>query len=388
MQKHRFYRCNRYIATTGLRRHSTVVSRSSSTAPCVATFKSILPVFPVQPLGVFLPGMTKTLHLFEDKFKAMLENTLSDPQQLFVTAVLEPYTGDHNAEDSTPLSPQTSGSLVGGHNFHLSCGCICKVVSSKPYPAGGGFLVRVLGEARVGLAGLEQVEPFMQARVFPMPDAPLRQQDLEQLKTQLELLRSIMKDVQLLASKFRCDETASIQQAMRWVHQPGLLPSIMVLPTLQPPPNTFPSTTEASSPHLEQLPLGPNLNEKPLLSILEDSSAEVTQSIRAGDDGLPGDQVLCSICDPQGVENTEHPNRLLSNYNLQPSDATEMNRMQEAGGLGSLSLNTQSGLLQGDSIHGQFEEEEEDEALLIEEAARLSFAALQWLPQSSHEVGV
>eukprot|EP00198_Chlamydomonas_reinhardtii_P009901 XP_001699238.1 predicted protein [Chlamydomonas reinhardtii] len=30
-----------------------------------------LPLFPVQPIGVFLPGMTKTLHLYEPHFIAM-----------------------------------------------------------------------------------------------------------------------------------------------------------------------------------------------------------------------------------------------------------------------------------------------------------------------------
>ncbi len=39
-----------------------------------------------------------------------------------------------------------------------------------------------------------------------------------------------LQDVQNLSSKFRCDETASIQQAMRWVHTGSLLPSVMHMP--------------------------------------------------------------------------------------------------------------------------------------------------------------
>ena len=72
----------------------------------------------------------------------------------------------------------------------------------------------------------------MRASVFPMPDAPIMARDMAAVEARLGELRDIMRDVQNLASKFRCDETASIQQAMRWVHGSGLLPSVMKLPTL------------------------------------------------------------------------------------------------------------------------------------------------------------
>lgn len=40
-----------------------------------------------------------------------------------------------------------------------------------------------------------------------------------------------LQDVQNLSSKYRCDETASIQQAMRWANLGALLPLVMHMPS-------------------------------------------------------------------------------------------------------------------------------------------------------------
>lgn len=70
----------------------------------------------------------------------------------------------------------------------------------------------------------------MRATVFPMPDAPVMQRDQQVLAKEIESLKEITRDIQNLASKFKCNETAAIQQAMRWVYSSGLLPSVLRLP--------------------------------------------------------------------------------------------------------------------------------------------------------------
>lgn len=134
-----------------------------------------------------------------------------------------------------------------------------------------------------------QVEPFMRATVFPMPDAPVMQRDQPVLAKEIESLKDITRDIQNLASKFKCNETAAIQQAMRWVHSSGLLPSVLRLP------------------------------------------------------------VILHNVDEHSVGNEEYPS------SLDPS-------------MPAVSLRE--------------EEEEED---MVELASRLSFAALQWLPQCTHD---
>ncbi|PNW71850.1 hypothetical protein CHLRE_16g670500v5 [Chlamydomonas reinhardtii] len=225
-----------------------------------------LPLFPVQPIGVFLPGMTKTLHLYEPHFIAMVEEAMASPHKLMATAVLEPYMGGQQQPGSSS-SPDSSeaggssgssgssgdssssveaeaeraasrgedaaggpGSFVGGYNFSLSCGCLVQVLSAKPYT--GGYLVRIRGEGRLGISGLPQTGPYMRAQVYPLPDQPLAagEEGRQALQRQAEHLQDIMRDVQNLSSKFRCDETAALQQAMRWLHGSPLTPGISAGP--------------------------------------------------------------------------------------------------------------------------------------------------------------
>lgn len=154
---------------------------------------------------------------YEAHFISMIEEATANKSNLLATAVLEPYMGEEG--QSVP------GSLVGGHNFSLSCACLCTVLQAKPYH--GGYLVRLRGEARMGLSSLEQVEPYMRCAIYPMPDEPVQLHEMDTLRTKLAVLEDIMRDIQNLVSKFRCDETAQIQQAMRWVNLPAIFPSVL-----------------------------------------------------------------------------------------------------------------------------------------------------------------
>ncbi|KAG2492183.1 hypothetical protein HYH03_009431 [Edaphochlamys debaryana] len=187
-----------------------------------------LPLFPVQPIGVFLPGMTKTLHLYEPHFISLVEECLATPHRLMATAVLEPYMGGQ-AQGQGQNEGEGPGSFIGGNNYSLSCGCLVQVLSAKPYT--GGYLVRIRGEARLGISGLPQSGPYMRAQVYPLPDHAVAPGEAEgALRAKAEELDNILRDAQNLASKFRCDETAALQQAMRWRYAEPLTPGIAQAP--------------------------------------------------------------------------------------------------------------------------------------------------------------
>ncbi|KXZ54459.1 hypothetical protein GPECTOR_4g1010 [Gonium pectorale] len=172
--------------------------------------------------------MTKTLHLYEPHFISLVDECLASEHRLMATAVLEPYMGEAES-DAGP------GSFVGGYNFSLSCGCLVQVLSAKPYT--GGYLVRIRGEARLGISGLPQTGPYMRAQVYPLPDqaaASVPEQETG-LRAKVAELQEIMRDVQNLASKFRCDETAALQQAMRWLYADPITPGVQRVVTAQVP---------------------------------------------------------------------------------------------------------------------------------------------------------
>lgn len=181
-----------------------------------------LPVLPVKLGGVFLPGETKTLHIYTPKDMARLTAVQSDYGNLLATAVMEPHVGSTQA--LTPASFAADGWL-------LSCACLTKVLDVKPF-ASGGFLVRVRGEGRLAVKGTAGSEPFIVARVSLLCDDVAV--DEEAVQARGSVLQDVMRDIQNMASKFRCEETARIQQATAWLHAPALVPIAPPCPALVP----------------------------------------------------------------------------------------------------------------------------------------------------------
>ena len=65
--------------------------------------------------------MTRTLHLYEDHFLAMLQHAVERSGGWMALSVVEPYTG----QAATGTLP--TGSLIGGFNQLYSCTCLVKV---------------------------------------------------------------------------------------------------------------------------------------------------------------------------------------------------------------------------------------------------------------------
>ncbi|GLI67430.1 hypothetical protein VaNZ11_011626 [Volvox africanus] len=348
--------------TKRLQTRHTVLSRNArSKLPCrAAAVRNLgipheLPLFPVQPMGVFLPGMTKTLHLYEPHFISLMDECLASEHKLMATAVLEPFMGEASEADAGP------GAFVGGYNFSLSCGCLVQVLSAKPYT--GGYLVRIRGEARLGISGLPQAGPYMRAQVYPLPDQPfeLGAEQERELRTKVAQLREIMRDVQNLASKFRCDETAALQQAMRWMHGTPIAPGI------QQPTATHgsPARSEPGATVEGQTSGG---EEDPNASVRHQEQGR--RPANKGHDGTNGGP-MAAASPPSGNSG------YLSNDKDTGSSAS--NSGFERGRSGALSRDLQQ------AFEGAAGEQEEEAEFSAEEAVRLSWASLQWLPHASTE---
>ncbi|GIL55200.1 hypothetical protein Vafri_10785 [Volvox africanus] len=348
--------------TTRLQTRHTVLRRNarSKLSCCTAARSNLgipheLPLFPVQPMGVFLPGMTKTLHLYEPHFISLMDECLASEHKLMATAVLEPFMGEASEADAGP------GAFVGGYNFSLSCGCLVQVLSAKPYT--GGYLVRIRGEARLGISGLPQTGPYMRAQVYPLPDQPseLGAEQEGELRAKVEQLREIMRDVQNLASKFRCDETAALQQAMRWMHGTPIAPGI------QQPTATHGSPARSEPGAIVK---GDTSGGK------EDPDASVWYQeqgrgpAKEGCDGTNGDP-MAAPSPPSGNKGN------LDNDKDAGSSASSSGFVR--GQNGALSQDLQP------AFEGAAGEQEEEAEFSAEEAVRLSWASLQWLPHASTE---
>ncbi|GLC53195.1 hypothetical protein PLESTB_000718500 [Pleodorina starrii] len=341
--------------------------------------------------------MTKTLHLYEPHFISMVEECLASEHKLMATAVLEPFMGDASEAEAGP------GAFVGGYNFSLSCGCLVQVLSAKPYT--GGYLVRIRGEARLGISGLPQTGPYMRAQASERGEG-----QRAELRVKVEQLRDIMRDVQNLASKFRCDETAALQQAMRWLHGTPITPGIehstavaaaathgsLAAAAPEPPqPDAAPGTAHDSD----------NSGD---VGTSSSSSSSSSNGSRKGGNGGAGESVATAAAalalqPPAG----SHPAATSSSSSSgrQSGPLTADGGGGGGGGGGGESASTsQSGVqvqqlqqlpqeqqqqAQARTNFGAGVEEaeaaEEEEEFDPEEAVRLSWASLQWLPHASTE---
>ena len=114
-----------------------------------------LPIFPLNT--VMFPGVSVPLHVFEDRYRALVHHLLAIPDKslrLFgIVAIREGYeVGQH-----------------GVHSVHR-VGCVVQMTSVEPYED-GRFDIEVLGRRRLRLDGLDTSREFLVGDVETLPDS-------------------------------------------------------------------------------------------------------------------------------------------------------------------------------------------------------------------------
>jgi Lon protease-like protein len=118
--------------------------------------RSQLPIFPLNT--VVFPGVTVPLHVFEDRYRALVHHllTIADkPQRLFgIVAIREGYeVGTH-----------------GVQSVHR-VGCVVQMTSVDPYPD-GRFDIEVVGRRRLRLDGLDTSGAYLVGDVESVEEPP------------------------------------------------------------------------------------------------------------------------------------------------------------------------------------------------------------------------
>lgn len=109
---------------------------------------------PMFPLGsVLLPGMVLPLHVFEERYRALVRDCLAGDRK-FGVALIE------------------RGSEVGGGDIRAMAGCLAEIVESEEFDDGRWALVAV-GTERIRVDGWLPDGPYPRAEVSPWPDPRL-----------------------------------------------------------------------------------------------------------------------------------------------------------------------------------------------------------------------
>ena len=108
---------------------------------------------PMFPLGsVLLPSMVLPLHVFEDRYRALVRDCLAGDRQ-FGVALIE------------------RGSEVGGGDIRAMAGTMAQIVQAEELPDGRWALVAV-GSHRIRVRGWRPDDPYPVAEVEDWPDEP------------------------------------------------------------------------------------------------------------------------------------------------------------------------------------------------------------------------
>ncbi len=109
----------------------------------------LLPLFPLNVVA--FPGMTVPLHVFEERYRALVRRLLSEPvpaERLFgIVAIREGYeVGNHEARSM------------------YRTGCVVQLTSVEEY-ADGRFDIAAVGRHRMRVVATDTTEPYVQAEV-------------------------------------------------------------------------------------------------------------------------------------------------------------------------------------------------------------------------------
>lgn len=107
---------------------------------------------PMFPLGsVLLPGMVLPLHVFEERYRRLVETVLSQTEPVFGVTLIE------------------RGSEVGGGDVRAEVGCLAQVVEAAQTPDGRWAVVAV-GTERVRVTNWLADDPYPAATLEHFPD--------------------------------------------------------------------------------------------------------------------------------------------------------------------------------------------------------------------------
>jgi len=152
-----------------------------------------LPLLPFQPAEVLIPSESKTLHLYEARYIALLEEALYKRKSSFVHFVLDPVV-----DSSTKAS------------FAVRYGCLVQIESVQKLEIGA--LISIRGVCRVNISNLLDMEPYFRGTVSPLMDDPY--EGIE-IGTKISKLRESMCNLHSLQMKLKVPEDEPLQTNIR-----------------------------------------------------------------------------------------------------------------------------------------------------------------------------
>jgi len=140
--------------------------RSRQQGPTPGPDAPVAPLFPLPNVFLF-PGTVMPLHIFEPRYRQMIEDLLDGPGRLVLGSVVGAHAGQPNG--SPPVNPTAGLGEIGRH---------------EKLPD-GRFLIYLIGLQRVGIDELPSDRLYRKVRYTPMPEVDVSDELARRLRPRL-----------------------------------------------------------------------------------------------------------------------------------------------------------------------------------------------------------
>ncbi|KAF8100782.1 hypothetical protein N665_0217s0009 [Sinapis alba] len=161
-----------------------------------------LPLLPFGMSEVLVPTESKTLHLYEARYLALLEESMKRKKNMFVHFILDPISISEKATEAS---------------FAARYGCLVLIENVERLDIGA--LVSIRGAGRVKISKFLGAEPYLSGEVRPIQDR-FNYESSNEITSKISKLKESIKNLNSLEVKLKSPEDSLLQtrlfNSLKW----------------------------------------------------------------------------------------------------------------------------------------------------------------------------
>ncbi|AEE31782.2 ATP-dependent protease La (LON) domain protein [Arabidopsis thaliana] len=152
-----------------------------------------LPLLPFSMSEVLVPTESKTLHLYEARYLALLEESMKRKKNMFVHFILDPISISETATEAS---------------FAARYGCLVLIENVERLDVGA--LVSIRGAGRVKISRFLGADPYLSGEVRPIQDR-MNYESSNELTSKISQLKESIKNLNSLEIKLKAPADSPLQ---------------------------------------------------------------------------------------------------------------------------------------------------------------------------------
>ncbi|CAH8301054.1 unnamed protein product [Eruca vesicaria subsp. sativa] len=152
-----------------------------------------LPLLPFSMSEVLVPTESKTLHLYEARYLALLEESMKRKKNMFVHFILDPISISEKATEAS---------------FAARYGCLVLVENVERLDIGA--LVSIRGACRVKISRFLGTDPYLSGEVRPIQDR-FNYESSNEITSKISKIKESMTNLNSLEIKLKAPENSPLQ---------------------------------------------------------------------------------------------------------------------------------------------------------------------------------